>query len=293
MVVWKESNNWKVIKCCCKGSVYFIVIRIFSRLFGGEGVFQSLIELAVFTGLICWYVSSECKKTGKTLTDFYIQPWTFSIGIIFIFLLKQAIVIFAFSGTSGTWIWSNLTATEICSIFLPAVIDSCLGSAINEEIVFRGVLFGQTKEYWGVKGAVLFPTLLFAFGHLLNETYTFSEGLFKVLITGSIGVLCAYVTISTKSIWTSVFIHSLNNLTSKIISTTTNLETYYTDYFDRRSLFICVTEPTQFEQWEHAQTVISVFHLIMVWLTILAIWGLQKYRRTQKLADLQFPQYKG
>ena len=88
--------------------------------------------------------------------------------------------------------------------FFASLIVVALIPAICEEILFRGFLLGAFKgeskksKIW----AVVMVGILFGIMHL---------NFIRIVPTAILGILFAYCALATKSIWTSVFMHFLNN----------------------------------------------------------------------------------
>lgn len=76
--------------------------------------------------------------------------------------------------------------------------------AICEELVFRGVLMGGTREL-GMRRAVTLNALVFGAFHLSFESA------FRFLPTVWLGLLLGFVVWTTRSIWVGMLMHFLNN----------------------------------------------------------------------------------
>jgi sodium transport system permease protein len=80
-----------------------------------------------------------------------------------------------------------------------------LSPAITEEFVFRGVLLSGTKRHLSPPRLVLLNGVVFGIFHLSFVTA------FRFLPTAWLGVLIAGVVWRTRSIWTGVLMHFVNN----------------------------------------------------------------------------------
>lgn len=73
---------------------------------------------------------------------------------------------------------------------------------LGEELLFRGVLYSFLRERWGVWLSVLVSSFLFGLIH----------GNIAVGLTGFLlGIVAAIVFECSKSLWTAVIVHSINN----------------------------------------------------------------------------------
>lgn len=91
------------------------------------------------------------------------------------------------------------TIPGIVSISIAAIIVA----PIAEEILFRGLIFNFLREKISLKYSIIIQALLFGIIHL-NVFQGFSAFVY--------GILLAYIYIWTKSIWSVIIIHFLNNL---------------------------------------------------------------------------------
>ncbi len=89
------------------------------------------------------------------------------------------------------------TVTEWVGLFVSAVILA----GIVEEMLFRGLLLKAFEEKVGVTHAIFFSALIFAFVHP-------APWLIQVLI---LGVILAYLTWKSNSIFPSIILHCVNN----------------------------------------------------------------------------------
>lgn len=83
--------------------------------------------------------------------------------------------------------------------------------AVCEEVVFRGVLLGGTREL-GARRAIALNALVFGAFHLSFESA------FRLLPTIWLGLLLASVVWVTRSIWVGMLMHFLNNGTIVVLS---------------------------------------------------------------------------
>lgn len=68
-----------------------------------------------------------------------------------------------------------------------------LAAPIVEELLFRGLVFGNFKKLWNCRGAMLASALLFGLyhGNMLQFIYAFSIGLLLVYVYEVFGTICA------------------------------------------------------------------------------------------------------
>jgi sodium transport system permease protein len=82
--------------------------------------------------------------------------------------------------------------------------------AICEEVLFRGVLLGSSRRSMTASQAIALNAILFGAFHL---------SVFRFLPTAWLGVLIAWVVWHTRSLWTGMLMHLLNNGTVVVLAT--------------------------------------------------------------------------
>ncbi|MFZ9857622.1 MAG: CPBP family intramembrane glutamic endopeptidase [Roseiflexaceae bacterium] len=79
---------------------------------------------------------------------------------------------------------------------------------LGEEIVFRGYWLQRLQMWWGSTVAIIVSSLLFAVAHSWSAT----EGAWVLVAqTLAMGVILAWLRMSSGSIWPAVFAHAANN----------------------------------------------------------------------------------
>ncbi|MEG0107342.1 MAG: CPBP family intramembrane glutamic endopeptidase, partial [Lachnospiraceae bacterium] len=87
-----------------------------------------------------------------------------------------------------------------------------LGAGIVEEIVFRGFIMNALSMRFNKTIAIIVPSLLFGVVHTIGMDFDFLSCAL-VLVAGTlVGVMFSLITIETKSIWNSAFVHALWNI---------------------------------------------------------------------------------
>lgn len=92
--------------------------------------------------------------------------------------------------------------------YILMVIGTAAVPALLEEFAFRGVILQPLRRH-GDTFAILMSSLLFALMH---------GNMVQIPFAFTVGLALGYFTITTGSIWTSVIIHFVNNLTSVVFS---------------------------------------------------------------------------
>ncbi|GLY05078.1 MULTISPECIES: type II CAAX endopeptidase family protein [Actinoplanes] len=104
--------------------------------------------------------------------------------------------------------WGRITAGSI-GAFL-TIAGSMTSVAVNEEILFRGVIYRILEERTGSVIAIVTSSVLFGLTHLVNENSTISGSL-AIALAG--GTLTALSYVLTRSLWLPIGVHFAWNTT--------------------------------------------------------------------------------
>ena len=104
----------------------------------------------------------------------------------------------------------------------PRLLLLALTPALCEEVVFRGVLLGGTRnlEPWRL---IVFNGVVFGAFHLSFET------VIRFLPTASLGILIAWAVWRTGSIWVGALMHFLNNATIVMLASLPGFRDAFSD----------------------------------------------------------------
>jgi membrane protease YdiL (CAAX protease family) len=94
------------------------------------------------------------------------------------------------------------------SQLLPALIAAALFPAVNEELLFRGILFRWLEEWGGSWVALLVTSALFGCAHLFNPN---ASSIAAVGIALEAGVMLGAAYMLTRSLWLPMGIHAAWN----------------------------------------------------------------------------------
>lgn len=102
----------------------------------------------------------------------------------------------------------QVTGRGDLSHLLPALIASAVFPAVNEELLFRGILFRWMEEWGGSWVALLVTSALFGCAHLLNPN---ASPIAAVGIAFEAGVMLGAAYMLTRSLWLPMGLHAAWN----------------------------------------------------------------------------------
>ena len=98
--------------------------------------------------------------------------------------------------------------------FMVPAIAMAVSSAVYEELLFRGVVFGSVEAWFGSWAALVVSSLMFGLTHLINPEGTVEGALF---IAVEAGTLLAAAYMLTRRLWLSMGFHAAWNYTQSAI----------------------------------------------------------------------------
>ena len=186
--------------------ISLIYIGSFMQLYWGTaGLIATEVIIFLIPVLYAIYIKADIKNTFSLrlprVRDIFgaIFIW---IGGYFLINITTQILLALFP--QGADVLEAVNSSVMMDSLLASLIVVALIPALCEEVLFRGFLLGAFKgkskksKIW----AVITVGILFGIMHL---------NFIRIVPTAMLGILFAYCALVTKSIWTSVFMHFLNN----------------------------------------------------------------------------------
>ena len=179
--------------------------------FGLYGIIAEQVLLFLVTSLYAWYIKADGRKLFslkkprvKELIG-AVVTWVGSYLIVqFIGVILQQFFPEALEAQQ-----SDLTAIWDGAPIWLLILSSALMPAICEEWAFRGFLLGSLKKKYSKIVAIIASGLIFGLFHLSP---------LQILLVGIYGVVMGFVAYETGSIFATMLMHFLNNLTAVLIS---------------------------------------------------------------------------
>jgi membrane protease YdiL (CAAX protease family) len=192
--------------------IKWLMLRASSAQTSAQGVWLLRMVSAAGIGLLLVTILvAALFLLGKQRQDFFLAmgdlgKWKVP-GIIL------AVVIM-----TGTYFFFNykLPSKDILIKALPLLPLALLFAALlafNEEMMFRATLLSPLYEVVGKGHAILISAVVFGMAHYFRGTPSGIEG---AIVAGALGWLWATITLETKGVYMSWFIHFLNNIPTLI-----------------------------------------------------------------------------
>ena len=211
---------------------FFILDLIYVYVFMYKEEYWYIILTIVYTVIGIAIITFKRFKENKNLLQF--KPFKFStvIKIYFIGIIITTLIAWIFRGfgnfknmieSSVIYFLNRFTGKESFTvrtifntnfIYKPLIIYEFIAALIiapiYEELIFRGVIYDDTKKLFNAKIAALVSSILFGLMH-------FNGGYSQVIKTAIGGLLSAYCYEKTKSLYACILLHSLNNFMTGVM----------------------------------------------------------------------------
>ncbi|UXR45226.1 CPBP family intramembrane glutamic endopeptidase [Staphylococcus simulans] len=225
-----------MLKNIVKISSVFILLFVVSVIAQNVGILWHILDLWSFEGLfhgvtyviVAWLLFKLIanKLLKKPLAYFRVTPFRFYISSSLLGVLLSILVV----GIYLVFIPGQLILTklendqEYIAMIIEIVIIGGIAAPIVEEIMFRGILLKYIEAKTNIYIALLSTSILFGIVHLFNGQL---KGISLVLLMVSIttaGIMYGLAVYLFNSVWASIIIHIIWNLSALITVTDQNIE---------------------------------------------------------------------
>ena len=214
-------------------TAYFIIEIIYVDVLMYKEEYWYILKTLVYTVLGIAIITFKRYKENKNLLQF--KPFKFStvikvylIDIIITTLIAwvlfsgfnyfkntiQSSVIYFLNRFTGKESFTVRSIFNTYFIYEPLVIQRFIMTLtivpIYEELIFRGVIYDDTKKLFNAKIAALVSSILFGLIHLHGSHI-------QITVTMVGGLLSAYCYEKTQSLYACILLHSIHNLMSGVI----------------------------------------------------------------------------
>lgn len=168
----------------------------------------------VYVGLAFVLLKLLAEKIYKIeMKDFGMPKFSIKTRWIVVAILLPAIVkviyIFLFS---GEYISSGMNNSEIFSTLSAGIVFTGIAAGFVEEMVFRGFILNLLKSRWNTLVAVIVPSVLFGFVHILGMNFSMISCLLVLLAGTIVGVMFSMIALESGSVWNSGIVHAIWNI---------------------------------------------------------------------------------
>ena len=111
----------------------------------------------------------------------------------------------------GDFVRNDVSGYEMFNIVVTALFVVGFGAGVVEEMVFRGFIMTVLEKTWGIKVAIIVPSILFGLLHASGGMNVFD--IIILLAAGtSVGIMFSLLVYKTGSVWCSALVHGTWNV---------------------------------------------------------------------------------
>lgn len=155
-----------------------------------------------------------CRKILKgDMSDYNIPKFYLKLKwVIVAFLMPIAVIAVYILFVPGTFVENSLDAVLKLEILSYGIFFTGFGAGIVEEMVFRGVLMSAVEKRFGKKVAIIVPSVLFGFVHILGMDFNLLSCALVLVAGTMVGIMFSLIAMETKSVWNSAIVHAVWNM---------------------------------------------------------------------------------
>ncbi len=159
-----------------------------------------------FAILFVWlFAKFICKKkmSDMLITKVRVKfKW-----VIAAFLLPLGVTAFYVIAVPGQFVKHTLDGIGIFNALALAIVFTGFAAGVVEEMVFRGLILDLLKERWNIAVAVIAPSVVFGFVHVLGMNFSIGSIILVTVAGTMVGIMFSLVALEGGSIWNSAVMH--------------------------------------------------------------------------------------
>ena len=159
-----------------------------------------------FAILFVWlFAKFICKKkmSDMLITKVRVKfKW-----VIAAFLLPLGVTAFYVFAVPGQLVKHTLDNVGIFNALALAIVFTGFAAGVVEEMVFRGLILDLLKNRWNLVVAVIAPSVVFGFVHVLGMNFSIGSIILVTVAGTMVGIMFSLVALEGGSIWNSAVMH--------------------------------------------------------------------------------------
>lgn len=132
--------------------------------------------------------------------------------VIVAILLPLTVTAFYILFVPGSFEQNVLDMTSKLNLLSAGIFFTGFGAGVVEEMVFRGILMGAIEKRFNKTVAIIVPSVLFGFVHILGMGFELLSCVLVLVAGTMVGIMFSLIASSTKSIWNSAIVHAVWNI---------------------------------------------------------------------------------
>ncbi len=173
----------------------------------------NIVAGVLYLGSSYWALSIFIEKVLKRDKSEYGMPkldiklhWLLVALLLPMFVQGVYLLLF-----NGQYVSSSMSSKDIFTSLSAGIMFTGLAAGFVEEMVFRGIIMNLLKEKWNTAVAVIIPSLLFGFVHIIGMDFSLGSCLLVLASGTMVGIMFSMIALES-SVWNSGLVHALWNI---------------------------------------------------------------------------------
>ena len=159
------------------------------------------------------FIKLLCKKYIKDdMSNYYIPKFKVKAKWLVTAIALPALVTVCYLLLNGSFQENTMDLNGKLSTVAAGIFFTAFGAAFVEEMVFRGIIMNVIEKRFNKKIAIIIPSLLFGFVHILGMNFEILSSILVIFAGTMVGIMFSLIASEEKSIWNSAFVHTIWNL---------------------------------------------------------------------------------
>lgn len=159
------------------------------------------------------FVKLLCEKYIKEdMSTYYIPKFQVKGKWIVIAIALPVLVTVCYLFFYGSIKENTMDLNDKLTAVSAGLFFTAFGAGFVEEMVFRGIIMNAIEKRFNKKIAIIVPSLLFGFVHIIGMNFDVLSCVLVVFAGTMVGIMFSLIASEEKSIWNSAIVHMIWNL---------------------------------------------------------------------------------
>lgn len=159
------------------------------------------------------FVKLLCEKYIKEdMSSYYIPKFQVKGKWIVIAIALPVLVTVCYLFLNGSFKENTMDLNDKLTAVSAGLFFTAFGAGFVEKLVFRGIIMNVIEKRFNKKVAIIVPSLLFGFVHVIGMNFDVLSCVLVVFAGTMVGIMFSLIASEEKSIWNSAIVHMIWNL---------------------------------------------------------------------------------
>lgn len=150
----------------------------------------------------------QLKLSDFGIPRFFIKGKWFLTALLLPIVIKGCYLLFI----PGEYVSSEMNKEQVFQTLSAGIFFTGIAAGFVEEMVFRGIILHFIEKAWNRNVAIIVPSVLFGFVHILGMDFSVLNCLLVILAGTMVGIMFSMIAIESNSVWNSGIVHAIWNI---------------------------------------------------------------------------------